>query len=66
MNLIEFFLKKIYFKKNFKKQSTLRGKKILDFYDNYLKKRLTNVFMKKTDHASMKYSKELRSPLLTK
>lgn len=42
----------------------LRGKEILDFYDNYLMTRLSNVFMKKSDHASMKFSKELRSPYL--
>ena len=42
----------------------LKGKEILDFYDNYLMTRLSNVFMKKSDHASMKYSKELRSPYL--
>lgn len=58
------FFKKNLFIKHLKNQSTLRGKKILNFYDNYLTKRLTNVFMKKTDHASMKYSKELRSPYL--
>lgn len=42
----------------------LGGKDIKEFYHLYLDTRLKNVFMKKADHASMKYSKELRSPYL--
>ncbi len=49
---------------NLDTKSLLRGTEIIDFYDNYLMKRLSNVFLKKSDHASMKFSKELRSPYL--
>jgi len=42
----------------------LTGSEIKLFYANYLDIRLQNVFMRKSDHASMKYSKELRSPYL--
>ena len=42
----------------------LTGKEITKFYYDYLDIRLKNVFMRKSDHASMKYSKELRSPYL--
>ncbi|MAS82685.1 MAG: hypothetical protein CMF45_08350 [Legionellales bacterium] len=42
----------------------ISGNEITDFYANYLMTRLKNVFMKKSDHASMRFSKELRSPYL--
>jgi asparagine synthase (glutamine-hydrolysing) len=42
----------------------LSGKQVIDFYDRYLMTRLSNVFMRKSDHASMAHSKELRSPFL--
>ena len=49
---------------NGKSSSILTGSEITLFYENYLNTRLKNVFMKKSDHASMRYSKELRSPYL--
>ena len=42
----------------------LSGKQVIDFYESYLMTRLSNVFLRKSDHASMKFSKELRSPYL--
>jgi asparagine synthase (glutamine-hydrolysing) len=42
----------------------LTGTEIKLFYYHYLDIRLKNVFMRKADHASMKHSKELRSPYL--
>jgi len=54
-------------KSNKNNEQTLRiltGSEIKIFYDNDLDIRLKNVFMRKSDHASMKASKELRSPYL--
>jgi len=42
----------------------LTGTEVTTFYHHYLEIRLKNVFMRKADHASMKHSKELRSPYL--
>jgi asparagine synthase (glutamine-hydrolysing) len=42
----------------------LSGRQVIDFYESYLMTRLSNVFLRKSDHASMKFSKELRSPYL--
>jgi len=38
---------------------------IISYYKNYLHLRLSNVFLRKSDHASMECSKELRSPFLS-
>ena len=42
----------------------LLGEQVMDFYNSYLMTRLSNVFLRKSDHASMAHSKELRSPFL--
>lgn len=48
------------------KMKILRGPRaILDYYYNYLYLRLSNVFLRKSDHSSMECSKELRSPFLS-